>query len=527
MTPLSRAEMDPGFVNFCKNASKLSEISNIIAPTFWPAASPLPPWGGVVMGMTSRTNVVVEMCEFALQFSEWDNMQKIFGTKNLLNDLTGRKFDDDFAFFQSTWDIADSMYDFESGERRKGSMNSAAQTRQMNDYMKTVQEYVGKKTQSQAEGNNSSSQAEIQAFAGTVAENANLKSAMNCPDPSGNPRYGDLYDEEVRPQEERRYQAERDREYFKEKLYEMGKEMYNGEVSSLMQYLHAIDRLEVVGVYQDISKGNYTETTFKPSKTKKNAKGHPVPVEHTLNKEYQIFTTKINTEPFTKASERFGDKWKSYVKWTFLQNSTEFGVFAGAGDRVEKKFRNLSYECSEQKVMGNYDPNKFDYNTEYEKRRQKCEDSIEVNEKKVNNLLDYYLNEYQKALFQYEDATAKIWTFESRHLGITRVVTDQSDNGSFIKENVKCSTELSPGEMKLLSQKIEANNLKMREGVLQNKSKQVMIEENEKEAEAKFLKEKAERDKVMAKQKEDRERNSVLKGSIRPVRGGINTGRGN
>jgi hypothetical protein len=507
-------------VTFCENASKFASMTGDLTQTLWPTVSPLPPYGGVVIALTSRTNVVIDICDFVLRFSEWDNQQKIFGTKSFLNDLTGKKFDDDFTFFDDTFNIANSVYDFDNGDRREGALTSAASMRDMSDYQKRVQEYVGKKTGSQADNVNSSSNAATQEFSNIVAENTTLKSAMNCPDASKNPNYNDIYEKEIRPQEEKRTDADNDITFYKDRLYELGKAMFDGS-GDVGQYIHAIDDLDTIGIFQNVGEDSYTEETYKPTQ-RKDAKGHTIKKQVILTRKYQVFTAGINQEPFTRLQEGYKDKWDSYVKWTFLQNSTQFGVFAGADKRVEKTFRVLSYECSEKKLMGNIDPKRYDYEEQYDKKRKECEENYNSDEKKEANLLQFYFDKYKTALYLKEDATSKIWTLESRYLKVTRVVTQKSGN-NFVKENVKCSEELTVAEMEKLSLKLKDNTIKMREGIFKNKQKDNIATEQVKKQNSDSIKDYDRKRLIIEQKREEDEKGREVQGSITPVRGGLGT----
>lgn len=517
-----RAEIDPGFVSFCQNASKLSEIANQVMPTLWPAASPLPPWGGVVIGMTSQTSPIIDLCNFVIDYQTWNDNQKIYGTKTFLNDLTGKKFDEDFQFVDNTFNMLNTVYDFESGTNRPGAMQSNSDMQALKQYQQDAKDYFGKKRGNRAQEQyaDAATMAEIKNYTAIVEENANLRSAMNCPDASSNPDYNNIYEKQIIPQQVIQDDSREDIRFYKDRLYELGRAMFDSP-SDVSQYIYNTNNLEKTAVYMDSSIGKTVDETYKNSKTRVDKKGRPIKEKKLITREYQIFNAKVNDQPFKQFKSAYGEKWQSYVKWTYLQRSTEFGVFAGADERVERTFRNLSYECSEKKLMVGYPINKADYEIEYNRKRENCENSTQMDEKKSSNLLEYYINEYQKALFKYESATAKIWTVESQFLKITRLATAGNDTGAFTKENVKCSSELSMAEMKLLNNKIEANNIKMREDVLKNKQKMNQVDMDKQATNAQFLKDHKNKKDFAEKRRQESLKEAQIQQTITPVRGGF------
>lgn len=518
--------MDPGIIKFCQNFSKISSISSIMMPQFWPAVSPLPPWGGIMMGLTQNTNVVVDLCDFVLAFGEWDESQKIHGSKRFVNDLTGRKFQDDFDMVDKTWNLANSVYDFESGEKRKGALESEQSNRELNDYMRDLNEYTANKQMSEAEKRraNSGYTGEIQQFSSLVAKSANIDDAMNCPDASNNPKYQELYEKNIAPEAAIRVDAINDQNFYKERLYELGKFMFKGDLANFDRYMADTDRLEVMAVGLEAKESKYEEETSKPGK-RKNSKGHVIPEKKVLIKKYQIYDTKVYDQVFSTYKEKYSDKWKEAVKWEYLSKTTEFGAFAGADERVERTFRNFNYECSEKKIMGNYDVNKPDYDAQYEKKKTQCEESLNVNEKKAENLFQYYAVQYQNSLYKEKKSLAKIWTFESRYLGANRMVSGGNAGAGFKTENVKCENNLEPADMEKLALKQQSVNNELKEMIAKNKIKKNVRESAQKESENKYKAETDRKKKMVDLKASDQKKQDKMNTGLTPSRSGIGGGK--
>lgn len=518
-------EIDPAFVSLCKNYTKISEIASTTLPTLFPATSPIPPFTGVVVGMVQRTSVMVDLCEFVNSFSEWNDSQRIWGSKRFINDLTGRKFQDDFDMVDKTWNMANSVYDFENGEKRKGGMESASTQREMNQYMKDLNEYSSKKQMSEAQRKRSEAGyvSEVKRFSDLVAKNANLNEAMNCPDTKNSPNYQELYKQNKIDEEEAiRRDAQRDMDFFKDRLYQMGRFMAKGTFSKLNQFIADTDRLEIMGTTMTLEDSSYKEETYKPG-TRKDKNGHAIPEKVVLTKKFQIFTAKNSPTVFTNYRGKYSDEWQTAVRYEYLQKSTEFGVFAGAGERVERTFRDLNYECTEKKLMGSYSTEKSDYDVEYERRRQKCRAGVEIDQKKAENLFQYYAVQYSNALYREKKAVATIWTFESRYLGKNRMVTNGDPSTGFKTENVKCSEHLQPADMQRLAIKQEQIGTEIQEIIAKNKMQGNARKTIKNEERIKYNKNQARQIKAMEQNAKMRKENDRANMGIAPTRMGIGT----
>lgn len=508
--------------SLCQNIDKIGGIASQVTPTLWPSVTPLPPYGGVVIGATQNTSAIVDMCQFVNTLSTGNVEQKVMGSKQYLNSLTGRKFDDDFTFMDQTYNYANTLYDFQSGQRRQGSMFSAQSNRDLNDYVRNTRDYLDRKNRSEADDIRNSEQQVManKMFTDLVAENANLRSAMNCPNPQNNPKYADLYEKNVQPQEERRRNAVRDSNFYRYQLIEMGKAMFLNEEISLFQYIEEINKIEEMGVAQSLTKGTYTEETWKPS-AQVDRKGHVVKQKVILTKNYQVFSAKVYEDVFQNIRNRWTEKWLSFVKWTYLTNSTQFGVLAGAKERVERTFRNFNYECSEEKLMGNMEASRFDYEKIFKERREDCEKNTTVDGKEAENLFQFYVAKYRNSLFQLKDANSKIWTFESRYLGTTRFVTKDNSQGDFTGENVKCSEDLTIAEMDALSLKMKENENAMREQLLQGQMQKNIRKTQQKEQESLARKEEKRRMDYINNRQKEQEKSDRMETNIVAPRGGI------
>ena len=515
----AKAEIDPTVVAFCTNASNFAAIGGSMPNLFY-GVSPAPPFGGVSVGLIQNSNALLDFCDFVMSFQEWNNTQKLFGAKNFVNKLTGQKFDEDFTMVDKTFNILNNFYDFESGESRPGGMSGASNQRDMNEYIRDLNVYIANKQMDASERRAAEAnyQSEGQIFAQIAAKNANLKASMNCPAPDDGKNYGDLYAKNVTPEERIKERAADDELFFRSQLTKLGQLMFKGDAASYDMYSQKVKQLSDWGVTLNKEDLTYQEETSKPS-TRKDAEGHVVQKKTILKKQYQNYTVRLNNEVFDKFKQEYSDRWSSAVRMEYLTNTTQFGLFGGAGRRVENSFRDLSYECREQRIMVGYDIEKTkDYSVIYEKKRQQCIDNLQVDQKEIENLLSYYLVNYQNSAYQLKKSTAKIWTFESRYMNINRAT---SKTNNFQEEDVKCSDHLSVAQMQALSLKQEAAHNEMKEMIFKNNDKKINMKIIEKERQAKQNK----AQQMQIEQMEAKNKVNIRKQSsspnITPIGGGI------
>jgi len=517
-------EVDPALVTMCENTNKILGKVGMIVPIYWPYFSPVTPYTGVTHGLLSTTSVITELCDFVIQLSTGNSKSQIFASKQFLNKLTGDRFQEDFNFVDKTFNYMESVYDFDSGERRPGFLESEASNREFNQYVKDTQEYIQSKQMSEYEKRlrNQGYSQDIQQISSLAAQNENLKQALNCPDPSANPKYADLYkSNDIQATQKENESAVEDSKFYKEQLLELGKMMFTGEYQKFSTYQYEVDQMFSQGVYLSDSVGTYTFETYKKNKNYKDSNGHPINDKKVLKREYQIYSVEFHDDLFKNFKKKYEDPWESSVKWAYIKDTSQFGLFAGAGDRVEKSLRKLNYECRESKLMQGYDPNRPDYQITYDKKREDCENNLTMNEEKSKNLLSYYTSNLQTALYKDKKTLAKIWNFESYYLGRHRITTQNKGIGSWTEENAKCSDELSIGDMSILKQKQLSVNNDLKEQIAKNKLKKINRDESRSEQSKKLNEEYNRKSELVNEKTKERMKEQNNSQPITAPRGGI------
>lgn len=517
-------QVDPTLVAMCRNSNKILGKVGAVVPIYWPWISPATPYTGVTYGLMTYSNAIVELCEFIIQLDESNGMQQLFAGKQFLNKITNQKFQEDFDFVDRTFNYAQSIYDFDSGERRKGFLESEASHREFNQYVRDAQRYINSKDKTKADiiYDNRTYERDIETISKLSAEKANVDSALNCPNASKNPKYEELYkSNKIKEAQEENEEAVADSKFFKEQLLEIGKKIFSGKPERVINFKYEVDNLVDLGVTISPETAYYYEETTKKNKNYKDSKGVPLTDKKKIKREYQIYTAEPNSELFKKFKSKYQEDWESAVKWEIFTNTSQFGLFAGANERVEKSFRNLNYECRESKLMKGVSPETNEYNKLYEKKKKNCEENLTINEQKVSNLLSYYTLRLEESLYKDKKTLSKIWNFESLYLGRNRIVDDKKGSTTWMAEKVKCSENLSIADMGLLKQKQISLDNQLREELLKTRIKRNTREEEESKK-IKAVNEEYALMVEMVKNKEkqrDKERNVVQQ--ISAPRGGI------
>jgi hypothetical protein len=214
--------------------------------------------------------------------------------------------------------------------------------------------------------------------------------------------------------------------------------------------------MERDAIVYKMNKKVVSQTTSKNS-TEKDAEDHVVMKKSKISQTKYIYSAVMDSKIFNDFKNKWLDQWGSYVtaKWS---SQGSFGALTGdAKAGVENDFIDLGYECQASRLQRGLNRDAPDYDKQVEKLVETCRKNTSMNQKKAQNLFDYYVTQYQSSLFNLKDANAQIWTFESEYAGINHLVNIQATtdtNGStFQQEQVSCSDKMSPAELSLLHTK--------------------------------------------------------------------------
>lgn len=503
-------DLDPTVSKLCANVDKIQTLAQIYEPTLMIAASPVPPFTGVVWGMIAKTNVVVDLCNFVNDYQTLGTQGKIRLTKNYTNTLTANKWDDHFKQAESTWNFAENAYDFENGESRPGYLQSAQAGRDISDFTKSSQEYYDRNFNKDARAEQNAQVAELTQV---IAQKALINNATLCPETENNPNYKKIYEKEIKPQEAIMDAAVPDIEYFKQKLIDAGTKFVNSQ-GELYDYIAMVENMEKYGVSSSVTVSTKVEETTKPGRL--DTKGKPTVKKVAKTREVQSYSVQLDDQMFQKFVDKYSDQWKSWVKITSLTKTTEVGLFF-VEDRLTKELRDISYECRESKLMSGVSQESKGYDQLYEKKKNECENNLVVNEKNTENIVSYFVSNFKNALYKKNKAKAVIWTIESDLLGVNRFSSQNGKNSAVSNinsDNVKCSEELTAAQLDKLEMAQQSNNLKLKEIILKNKIKQAEMRKNEAQTNYQAFEESKRRDRFIAQKKKEADKKRKSSGTL-------------
>jgi len=451
---------------FCEKIQQLAPILNVYTNVMWPVVG----FPGVTMGLSQNTSALMDFCNFIMQVEQLGTQDAIFFTGNYLNTLTDRKWENHLEMADKTWNLANTVYDFENGQQRKGSLQSASTHREINDYMRTSygwfnKTFNNKDAQLKTRGER---EVEMNQFASAAQRRAILAEAINCPNGAntGNPNYDNLYRTQIQPKQNRILELQDDINFYKDKMLLMGPKFVNDQ-KELEAYIAGLEEFDLKGVTYEVTPGFKSETTTKPGKVDPKTK-KPAQVKTQIRKPIQNWQARQFIEVFQNFKNKWSGQWKSWVETQFIQDSRGILV-KSANEKANPEFMDLHFECSPTRLMRGMDPNNSNYQREIDRRVAECENR-DMKEKQAQNLINLYTDRYANDLMEMKKLTAQIWSLESKELGISRAFNNSNPAGGFQQEQVACSDKLEPAEM----QKIEIKQQQVNNELAEMQAKQLL-----------------------------------------------------
>lgn len=503
-------------IGFCQNVQKIGSIVNSYTQVQWPTTG----YPGITMGLLSQSSALITFCEYITQLEQLNTQQAVFFSANYLNTLTGKKWDDHLQQADRTFNLANSVYDFENGEARKGAFESAATHREINDFYRDTKQWSSKtfngkdadvRTRAQRES-------DMQKFAGAAYRRAIIKDMVNCPEQVDSKNYGKIYESKVRPREKIRDDAREDYMFFKERLLDMAPRFASNE-GEMADFVRAVENMEAQGVTYEVTEKKMTQTTSKASKNKTGSDGKPSQEKSSIKYVAQTFKARVNDQIFSQFNEKYAEKWKSYTQGAIISNGA-FGLLDDPEARFNKDFQDLNYECQERKLMSGYSTEKGDYELELEKRKANCLETVKMDVKKAENLLSYYVTQLKNSVYRFKSENSYIWSLESEVLGRTRVVTSNT-SGDFKTEEVKCSENLTPAEMDKVALKQMSVNNELNEIIAKEAMKSAAREEEDFNNNREYNKEATIRSNMIETKSRELKAKDRVNSGLTPLRGGI------
>jgi hypothetical protein len=334
----------------------------------------------------------------------------------------------------------------------------------MNDWMEASYHWYGKTAnnedvyiQHRTEREN-----EMAQFSQLSYQKATLQDASKCPEPAdSNTNYSKIYTTQVKPNEVARDNANDYMSFYKQQLFYMGPKFMNN-AQELKEYTSMLNNMLRDGVYYQMVEADVTKTTFKPTGTY-DANDDAVMQKTNVKQKAYNYTVVTDAKTFTDFKTRWNSQWSTWVtaQWS---SQGSFGALTGdAKDRVENDFKDINYECNEAQLTQGMDQSAPNYELKKDQVVKQCRDNVVMNQKKSQNLLDYYSTQLEQTLYTFKNSNAQIWTLESKYAGVNRLIplkgTANQTGSTFQEDGISCSNTLSEAEMgKIQVQQQSVNN---------------------------------------------------------------------
>lgn len=463
----------------CKKmqSSPLILLSQFYFPKIWTETTPVIPFVGIVTGLTQHESIIFKVCNILIQMDQVGVAGSVLQTGRFLNELTGNKFDSEYKLLDKFHNLANSVYDFEKGNTRKGALKNAQNHRKLVELADQSVKYYNEKMNNRGPDagleKKYERRAKLQEIARLSYQRAILSESMSCPAPQGDTDFQKKYVNYVPERKARINNYQQEINYYYQQMLNMGVE-FNNNPSDMQDYGNRLKQMVFNSVRYRTTRGYYEQENAVIT-NRVDRKGKPIKKMKKVKRAVNKFSVFVDQNLISVFRKKYVDKWEKWVESQLFTSGT-FGLLDGKKGRIESKFKRYSFECSEVRLSKQVAPNdKSDpnYRNRLNIARQKCMDQLKVRDNTAKNLLYVYVNRLTQALTLKYRNQAEIWNFEATELGYNRVVsTNQKENLDFQETEVACSETLSSNEMKQLKMKASAINTSLKEAWLMDEVKQ-------------------------------------------------------
>lgn len=475
-------------LELCQNIQFVTNIINAWSQ----AAFPVTGQPGFVMMVVQRTNPIMDVCNFMNQLKNASTTEAIFLTAEKLNDVTEKKWNDYLRLSKRTYSIANSVYDLNTGKKRKGTVVGTAMAQELGDFYRQVVDLSTGQNPDAVNKRNREAEAErikvqgdlekqkekerkIAEFAQIARDRAILKEGTNCP--GGIPKAPD-YEEKVKGEYQpwviQKANTDTDVAFTKSQLIDFGGVLFN-EVEAVAGYQDDVQKLFVLGVSYVVKQKENKVKTVRPT-GKTNADDTAEKKEEDLKQVVQEFRVKVNKGVFSKFIQKYDPRFR---KWA----AAEWDKYSGHPDGkliLKEQYKRLAYFCGESELRKEY---KYTNNTEpYETKKielyKRCEERVQVTRDAFINLMSDLVKNLEDVLTKNKDAQAKLWSFESEHLGRQRSIS-QTQTGNTFQEEVVCIKQPEAIDLEMIQAKQQAVNARYNEVMASEVLKDSMLRDQE------------------------------------------------
>jgi hypothetical protein len=456
-------------IDLCKNVQLISSVVNAWSQ----AAFPVTGQPGFAVMIVQRTSPLLDLCDFVIQLKTADTTEAIFLTADKLNQITEEKWDDYLKLTKKTYQLANSVYDFNSGQKREGTLDAVQLAQDVGEFQRMVTD-LGTGNNPQAVKQRQNYDQEVAELANVAHQRAILKEGTTCPEPAANtPDYYDIVDKQITPKQKIVQTTENDLNFLRYQLIDMGPRFLH-DLDSIRKYHDDVQNLMALGVSYKITEKAKQSKTVKPT-GKSLEDGTAEKKTENVQQTVQNFDVLTNAQMFTDFRSKYESKYAEWASAYWKEHSeTE-----GGRQTLQTVFRPAVLECVESKLMRGYESLQGD---EYERvkieRYKQCESANKMDQKRAGGLMATYIVNMRETLYQNKKAQGEIWSLESQYLGRKRSVS-MDKAGNYFQESVVCEKSPEMIDLELIQAKQQEVNASYNEIIARETVKGAMIRDEE------------------------------------------------
>lgn len=517
-------EDDPDdFIKFCRTLDRIAPFAQEykVIPWFNVGAP------GMVLAQFQNSSPMFEICNYYIGLKKNDLRSNILATANLLTKTTDTNFNEMADLMFSYHDTADSIYDLESGEFRRGALTNASNHRRIINLADKTKRYFSednKGIETQADR-----RIKLQEISQLAYEQAVLDEGLKCPKPRMNESLKQLYTEEIVPLEEEIREHRVEIRYYKRMLLRMGEDLFmssSGEsIKNYKKYVNDINF--ILSGYSRFIEREVSETRVtNRNTTELDKEGKPIWKDVTYADKYNFFTAREDISLFSPLLQKYTNLWDSFVSSKANMSSKGY-LLGNKEDRIEAKYRQSFFECSEIRLrkidvqLRNLDERDPSYQTFLRKATDKCIKGLEFRDAEFKNLMQNYMTQLAKSVHSKNSKNAKIWNFEGKYMGINRAVVSDSSADNFQKNEIFCSEQLETAEIRAVAIRSKSLNTKIRQEIMEGQVKSNILADEKEKALSKDKEEIEAKEKIMDDLREERSRSKKYSAPILRPTGAI------
>lgn len=470
-------------MKYCEQVDKISGIVNSMTTVNWPVNG----GAGITTGVLSNSSVILDFCDYMGRLKGLNLQDATNQTLDLLNKMTGNKWDDQLNFTRSTFDLKDIVLDSSGKKRPMAEMLTASNASKLNSWMKEGADLHDKSNPD--DPINLRTRAQIESDMNRLNQMAYKKALLNdvssCPTPNtSDEKLAGIYEKEIVPEQEEMAKEKEYIEFYSESLRQMGIKFADND-KSYNEFLKRLSQIENSALRYEITvRTKKVETTKRKAvKPPKDDPTAPRTQEYKekIDRKYQTFAVVPNDQLIENFIKDYSNKWQTYTQAQVVQRT--FGILDSPIRRVEDDFKDWSLLCNVGEIKAHYDREDPKYDRKVEEELATCKEKKNAEISTTGNLLKFYVYEMHKKNKEYKEGQAHIWTFESFHMGNFRTVDGKTDANGFAQEQVACTPISNLGALQDLALKQDALNLEINQMLVEQSMKQNKILEDQANAE--------------------------------------------